>query len=198
MTKTKILIFKIVFTYLCLLIISFILYFVINVFDVDIPLTTNLLIWTATIFAPLAFLLTYSNWKEQKSAEIISNYSDQIYRDILVYLKIVEGYSLTWPKQDNQIEVTKKLDEHYEKIRLTLYLYCDFLRAMGRSVETEKFQEFERQHYSFLLVLQTLDDEEDVNNWSQYSGSFSIQLNEITKIINVIMSDLIKTILHLN
>lgn len=186
------------FTYLCLLIISFILYFVIKVFDVDIPLTTNLLIWTATIFAPLAFLLTYSNWKEQKSAEIISNYSDQIYRDILVYLKIVEGYSLTWPKQDNQIEVTKKLDEHYEKIRLTLYLYCDFLRAMERSVETEKFQEFERQHYSFLLVLQTLDDEEDVNNWSQYSGSFSIQLNEITKIINVIMSDLIKTILHLN
>lgn len=41
-------------------------------FCLDITLTTNILIWSATIFAPLAILATYNSWKDQKGNEVLS------------------------------------------------------------------------------------------------------------------------------
>ena len=42
----------------------------------DITLATNFLIWSVTIFSPIAVLMTYTNWREQKQAELLSKMSE--------------------------------------------------------------------------------------------------------------------------
>ena len=37
----------------------------------DKSTATNLLIWSATMFAPIAVLMIYTSWEKQKSTELI-------------------------------------------------------------------------------------------------------------------------------
>lgn len=73
MNKSESLVATLLVIYGCLCAISIALYALIQLFVDDKPTATNLLIWSATIFAPIAVLMTYTNWKEQKSSELIAN-----------------------------------------------------------------------------------------------------------------------------
>jgi len=51
--------------------ISIALYELIQIFVEDKSTATNLLIWSATMFAPIAVLMIYTSWEKQKSTELI-------------------------------------------------------------------------------------------------------------------------------
>lgn len=63
--------------------ISIALYALIQMFVCDKPTATNLLIWSGTMFAPIAVLMTYTNWREQKGSELIAAQA----KDLIIYLK---------------------------------------------------------------------------------------------------------------
>lgn len=51
-------------------------------FVVDKSTATNLLIWSATIFAPIAVLMTYTSWKEQRKVEEIAKLAGKLFNDL--------------------------------------------------------------------------------------------------------------------
>lgn len=62
--------------------INIALYALMQVFVEDKSTATNLLIWSATIFAPIAVLMTYTNWKEQRKAEEIAKSASKLFSDL--------------------------------------------------------------------------------------------------------------------
>lgn len=73
MKKNESLMATLLSIYAILLTISIAIYALIQELKLDIALTTNLLIWSATLFAPIAVLMTYTSWREQKHSELLSN-----------------------------------------------------------------------------------------------------------------------------
>lgn len=72
MKKNESLMVTLLSIYAILLTISIALYALIKEFEMDVALTTNLLLWSATLFAPIAVLMTYTSWKVQKRNEELS------------------------------------------------------------------------------------------------------------------------------
>ncbi len=94
MKKSENLVATLLAVYAIILTLCIAIYAIFKLLDVDITLATNLLIWSATIFAPIALLMTYTSWKEQKTAEVISNLAQN---DLKKYAKIMNEISqLEW------------------------------------------------------------------------------------------------------
>ncbi|WP_257226518.1 hypothetical protein [Acinetobacter sp. YH12105] len=74
MKKSENLLATLLAVYAIILVLCIAIYAIFKLLDVDIALATNLLLWSATIFAPLAILMTYTSWREQKGVEVIANY----------------------------------------------------------------------------------------------------------------------------
>ncbi len=72
MKKTENLVTTLLVIYGALCAVSIALYALIQMFVEGKPTATNLLIWSATIFAPIAVLMTYTSWKEQRKVEEIA------------------------------------------------------------------------------------------------------------------------------
>ncbi|MEB5929515.1 hypothetical protein [Acinetobacter schindleri] len=83
MKKSENLIATLLAIYGILCAISIALYALIQMFVCDKPTATNLLIWSGTMFAPIAVLMTYTNWREQKGSELIAAQA----KDLIIYLK---------------------------------------------------------------------------------------------------------------
>lgn len=64
MKKTDNLFVTLLVVYGILLALCIAIYAIFKLLKVEITLATNLLIWSATIFAPIAVLMTYTNWRE--------------------------------------------------------------------------------------------------------------------------------------
>ncbi|MGL3044243.1 hypothetical protein ACSJMR_04070 [Acinetobacter pecorum] len=70
--------------YTIILILCIALYAIFKILKVDITLATNLLLWSAAIFAPVAVLMTYNSWREeQKGSEVVAILAKDITTDIL-------------------------------------------------------------------------------------------------------------------
>ncbi len=94
MKKSENLVATLLAVYAIILTLCIAIYAIFKLLDVNITLATNLLIWSAAIFAPLALLMTYTSWKEQKGGEVISNLAQN---DLKKYAKIMNEISqLEW------------------------------------------------------------------------------------------------------
>lgn len=83
MKKSENLIATVLAVYAIILTLCIAIYAIFKSLEVDITLATNLLLWSAGIFAPIAVLMTYTNWREQKGSELIAAQ----YKDLIIYLK---------------------------------------------------------------------------------------------------------------
>ncbi|MQW92097.1 hypothetical protein GFH30_04690 [Acinetobacter wanghuae] len=82
MKKSENLVATLLVIYGILCAISIALYALIQLFVDDKPTATNLLLWSATIFAPIAVLMTYTSWKEQKREEEVANLARKLHIDL--------------------------------------------------------------------------------------------------------------------
>lgn len=73
MKKLENLITNLFSVYAYILLVCIGLYWIFKYMELDITLASNLLIWSATIFAPIVILLTYKEWQKQKAAEVIAD-----------------------------------------------------------------------------------------------------------------------------
>lgn len=65
--------------YVFIVMIAMLLYALIELLCLNGGLAANLLIWSASIFAPIALLVTYNGWKDQKVSEILASESKIFY-----------------------------------------------------------------------------------------------------------------------
>lgn len=163
MKKSENLVATLLAVYAIILTLCIAIYAIFKLLDVDITLATNLLIWSATIFAPIAVLMTYTSWKEQKTAEVISNLAQN---DLKKYAKIMNEISqLEWSFRNlisnkdfnNDKRVFDKSRDRLSKIRfpskeddlsICFYLSQDELR-LRQNLEAEI------SHYINLLIVET-------------------------------------------
>ena len=82
MKKTENLVATLLVIYGALCAVSIALYASIQMFVEDKSTATNLLIWSATIFAPIAVLMTYTSWKEQRKVEEIAKLAGKLFSDL--------------------------------------------------------------------------------------------------------------------
>ncbi|WP_228206912.1 hypothetical protein [Acinetobacter sp. LoGeW2-3] len=72
MKKLENLVATLLAVYAIILTLCIAIYAIFKLLEVDITLATNLLLWSAAIFAPIAVLMTYTSWREQKRAEVLA------------------------------------------------------------------------------------------------------------------------------
>ncbi|MEK5757706.1 hypothetical protein [Acinetobacter variabilis] len=72
MDKSENLVARLLAVYAIILTLCIAIYAIFQLLEVDLTLATNLLLWSAAIFAPIAVLMTYTSWREQKGSEILS------------------------------------------------------------------------------------------------------------------------------
>ena len=72
MDKSENLVARLLAVYAIILTLCIAIYAIFRLLEVDLTLATNLLLWSAAIFAPIAVLMTYTSWREQKGSEILS------------------------------------------------------------------------------------------------------------------------------
>lgn len=68
--------------YLSLVLISIFLYILIQTFFSDTSTASNLMNWSATIFATIALLYTFNGWKAQKQREEIALLAQKVFNDL--------------------------------------------------------------------------------------------------------------------
>ncbi|WP_254202638.1 MULTISPECIES: hypothetical protein [unclassified Acinetobacter] len=139
MKKSENLVATLLAVYAIILVLCIAIYAIFKLLEVDITLATNLLLWSAAIFAPIAVLMTYTSWREQKSAERIAEYGNEVYKINIQYCRILEKYSLTWPKNEDMALITKELEVYLDNFYSSLILYCDFLRELNKHDLVKKF-----------------------------------------------------------
>ena len=72
MDKSENLVARLLAVYAIILTLCIAIYAIFQLLEVDLTLATNLLLWSAAIFAPIAVLMTYTSWREQTGSEILS------------------------------------------------------------------------------------------------------------------------------
>lgn len=72
MDKSENLVARLLAVYVIILTLCIAIYAIFGLLEVDLTLATNLLLWLASIFAPIAVLMTYTSWREQKRAEFLA------------------------------------------------------------------------------------------------------------------------------
>ena len=83
MKKSENLVATLLAVYAIILVLCIAIYAIFKLLEVDITLATNLLLWSAAIFAPVAVLMTYNSWREQKGSEVVAILAKDITTNIL-------------------------------------------------------------------------------------------------------------------
>lgn len=158
---TMLAVYAILFT-LCLAIYAFI-----DIFNIDKSLASNLLVWSATIFAPIALLITYDSWRGQKASEVIALEASKTFK----LLSSIELTSCTCFKYMHEIDEDSKkfieniLNEYnvqYEQIFNSLQL----ITYVVNDEYLEKcFNDFANTNFNFSSVIRfKISGESEVEN----------------------------------
>lgn len=83
MKKSENLVATLLAIYAIILTLSIAIYALFKIMNLDVELASNLLSWSATIFAPVAVLMTYTSWREQRSAEVIAEQAKLTFKKIM-------------------------------------------------------------------------------------------------------------------
>lgn len=198
MKKSESLVATLLVIYAILLTISVALYAVIREFSIDIALSTNLLIWTATIFAPIAVLMTYTSWKEQKNSENMSRYSEEIYIGFVEYFSILESYPLIFENREEAVIRTEELDSHFRKMSLLIVVYFRFLKYIKEEDKIFDFQKLENHHLKLILVMEILNKNLDEIVWYKSVNDFVVIRDQVMNQLKKISNDLAEKFMYLS
>ncbi|NHC04773.1 hypothetical protein G9F31_13560 [Acinetobacter sp. 187] len=177
MKKSESLVATLLAIYAILLTISIALYAVIKEFNIDIALSTNLLIWTATLFAPIAVLMTYTSWYHQKGLEVIALQAKSLIFDIKEVRKlgtniIAQIVSLHLGKSDNSI-VKKFIPIPQESEIKALIIQ---LNTMHNNIKPKiAFLKFSHDSELSILIEKYLEYVQVLNKYLYFNDSYEIE-----------------------
>jgi hypothetical protein len=79
-----------------LLLTCIFIYYLIVISKIDKGLASNLLVWSATLFATIALLYTFNSWRNQKASDVIANEAKTISEKL--NLQLITHRGLMWSK----------------------------------------------------------------------------------------------------
>lgn len=128
-----------VIIYFTLLAVSIAIYALIQVYIDDKSTASSLLGWTATMFATIALLYTFNGWKDQKSSEILSNESKEIFKFVhknyQCFSSIFKSQSIIDKEQSYQ-DVRDNYISHLENLNL----YNSLIFKMNKKNTVKEFK----------------------------------------------------------
>lgn len=158
-------------------------YAVVKYFCLDITLSTNILIWTATLFAPVVILATFNSWKEQKNNEIVSQEAIKIAKTMNSLLPLHR--KLFWYKPFKH----QSYDDHMQEFNLIhdqLYNDLIFLKdAIENLYDVEDFIKFDEAQKKYIKTMYTLIQK-------IYSNKFSDEFNNVSLVGNMEFDDILE------
>lgn len=119
MDKSENLVARLLAVYAIILTLCIAIYAIFQLLEVDLTLATNLLLWSAAIFAPIAVLMTYTSWREQKGSEILSSMSKDNYASLLA----LESHLIDVANSVKYQFRSWQLSENREKLFNNQYLF---------------------------------------------------------------------------
>ncbi|WP_228278674.1 hypothetical protein [Acinetobacter indicus] len=102
-----------VIIYLALVTISIALYALIQIYVDDKSTASNLLSWTATLFATIALLYTFNSWREQKGSDVLSRLAEECFYKSYTILDKIEDLN-----KDYEYKLNNKCRFDLKKIEL--------------------------------------------------------------------------------
>lgn len=97
-----------VIIYLALVTISIALYALIQIYVDDKSTASDLLSWTATLFATIALLYTFNSWREQKGSDVLSRLAEECFYKSYTILDKIEDLN-----KDYEYNLKYKLNNKY-------------------------------------------------------------------------------------
>ena len=158
MDKSENLVARLLAVYAIILTLCIAIYAIFQLLEVDLTLATNLLLWSASILAPIAVLMTYTSWRKQKGSEVIAEQAKQL-AILTIEIEGINNKILTgfWVKNIDFKKAKNLVDEFYS-LRINMLSSFKFLKEATKDQELEKkIQLFEQKtlgfysHYSGLL-----------------------------------------------
>ncbi|WP_214645563.1 hypothetical protein [Acinetobacter terrae] len=141
MKKEENLVATLLAVYAIILALCIAIYAIFKLLEVDITLATNLLIWSATIFAPIAVLMTYTNWREQKQAELLSEMSEDELHHINSLISKIDELE----KKLRLLLCNNGITEEYKKGKI------EFDNLSNKLEEFQRLSNFNRSKLNFFL-----------------------------------------------
>lgn len=169
--------------YAILLTLCLALYALIDVSGVDKSLASNLLVWSATIFAPIALLMTYDSWRGQKASEVIANEAKELIIKLDKYY--VSCSELRAFKLNINIFKEKYIEEAYKNHTLyeSLYESIIFLSYLIDDKEVDGFIKTISLNHAKITVINFGIEKEKSGEIEKYLNETIASCNNIKRII---------------
>nr|WP_314367282.1 hypothetical protein [uncultured Acinetobacter sp.] len=111
MNKNSNYLINLLFIYLAMvLLIGISLYALIKLFGIDSSLSSNLLIWSATLFPSIVIIYTFQSWRNQKASEILA-----------IEAKVLAEMMRDQQELHRKIILSKKYDEDFQEALAAIY-----------------------------------------------------------------------------
>ncbi|WP_018677743.1 hypothetical protein [Acinetobacter tjernbergiae] len=141
--------------YLALVAVSIALYALIQIFVDDKSTASNLLGWSATLFATIALLYTFNTWREQKGSEALSKLSENLYSDLIDLNKKINQLHRELSERFPVIAVNKETMQKFPIVNRELEEFGGKLNI----IVTYKNDEILEQQLSFIKELIEMNQE---------------------------------------
>lgn len=121
----------------------------------DVTLTTNILIWTATLFPSIVIIYTFQSWREQKGSEVVANEAKAIYENLR---DLLEAHKIIMRSTKYNKDYKDSLDL-IEREYLILSKNLNFLESiLGKFYDKQNFEIFTNAKNNYLSNLITYKD----------------------------------------
>lgn len=170
--------------YFALLAVSIALYALIQIFfKNDTATASSVLGWSATMFATIALLFTFYNWRKQKESEVIASEAKSILYDINIYNTLI-GYMTAYLscviKDDDVIEEIKKIYNQVNDLDRVLMRKLNLLMDIKEDTNLRNIIiEFQVSTYNLVEIFQkanepvfTIDSDSLTNFFQVYSDKY--------------------------
>lgn len=166
--------------YLALLTVCIALYALIQIYVEDKGTATNLMIWSATLFPSIALLYTFNSWREQKSSDVLSELSKDMFFKLNKIIDINENIlndhrdkilnkrlkNIDLFFEDSETDLTKNLTKSVNEIidiGFLVYKYTkneEFRKKINRFNDAYLYYRLTRQE--IYMGMKSLDDNRSV------------------------------------
>jgi glutaredoxin len=156
----------------------------------------SLLAWSATLFATIALLYTFKEWRNQKASDVIANRSEKLW-DELDKLENIYNYDKL-----RNLDKIKDWDEFI--IYSNTDLKCDFKNSVNKlykeiQIHIEFIEDHDKNEELIKLLKELKSKLSGIKNLPSFEITFLIETKkkgEIEKILHSIKLKLIKYMLH--
>lgn len=186
--------------YLALVAVSIALYALIQIFVDDKSTASNLLGWSATLFATIALLYTFNTWREQKSSDALSKFSENLYLELSTLNKKFNDLHRILSENFPVIDVNKETMQKFPIVNRELEEFGEKLNIIVTYKNDEILEQQFNSIQGIILLNQKIQEkwcvkEDDVIKYNsdiyQQIEVFEAEFKIFKKVIDKVLMDYI-------